>query len=247
RSGAATCSYGFLVGESLFEKGLGLVLVGLFGDREFTDENLPRLGPHAFLAGGQTALLVSAPKITHILGDLVDIAGCQFLQVGLVAPGPVGGLFGVRRTQHLEDLLQAFLSHYVSNADLFRVLGRYMYRKIALVDPQNEVGSVLTFNSTSLDRFQIGRAHVCTPVSLRALALPDALPILAPGPAGGPCGVRRTPHLEDLLQAFLSHSVSNADLFRVLGRYMYRKIALVDPQNEVGSVLTFNSTSLDRF
>src|SRR5699024_2999637 len=68
RSGAATCSYGFLVGEGLFEKGLGLVLVGLFGEREFTDVYMPCLVQHSLLVGCHSALIVSATQINRYLG-----------------------------------------------------------------------------------------------------------------------------------------------------------------------------------
>ena len=37
------------------------------------DEDLPRLGEHPLLTGGQTALAVTAPQVAHDLGDLVDI------------------------------------------------------------------------------------------------------------------------------------------------------------------------------
>src|SRR5690606_36762117 len=83
-------------GEDLVEQGLGLAVVGALRERELADENLPRLGEHALLTSGKSAILLAAPQIAHDLGHLVHIAGGELLQVGLVATGPVGRLLGVR-------------------------------------------------------------------------------------------------------------------------------------------------------
>src|SRR6266567_6100828 len=76
--------------EDLVEQGLGLVLVGLLGQRQLAHQDLPRLGEHALLARGQAAFLVPPPQVPNDLGDLVHVTGSELLQVGLVPPGPVG-------------------------------------------------------------------------------------------------------------------------------------------------------------
>src|SRR6266568_8805152 len=91
--------------EDLVEQRLGLVLVGLLGERELADEDLPGLREHALLAGRQAALAVTAPEVTNDLGDLVHVARGELLQVGLVPARPVGRLFGIRGTQDLEHPL----------------------------------------------------------------------------------------------------------------------------------------------
>src|SRR6266702_3122581 len=95
--------------EDLVEQRLGLVLVGLLGERELADEDLPGLREHALLAGRQAALAVTTPEVTDNLGDLVHVTGCEFLEVGLVPARPVGRLLGIRGPQDLEDPFESFL------------------------------------------------------------------------------------------------------------------------------------------
>ena len=47
--------------QNLIEDGFRLGVVGAFGKRQLTDQNLARLGQHALLARGQAALLVAPP------------------------------------------------------------------------------------------------------------------------------------------------------------------------------------------
>src|ERR1700679_3754507 len=109
-------------GENLVQQCFGLVLVGLLGQGQFADEDLPRLGEHALLAGGQTALLVPAPEVTDDLRHLVDVARGELLQVGLVTTRPVGRFLGVRGAEHFEHALEPFLANNVTNADELRVI-----------------------------------------------------------------------------------------------------------------------------
>src|SRR5699024_4558378 len=104
-------------GEDLVEDGLGAGLVGLLGQGELGDQDLPRLGQHPLLPGGEPAVLIAAPQVAHDLGDLLHVTGGELLDVGLVTAGPVGGLLGVGLAQHLEDLLEALLVHDVAHAD----------------------------------------------------------------------------------------------------------------------------------
>src|SRR6478752_1064089 len=59
--------------QDLVEDGLGLVLVGVLGERQLADQDLAGLGEHALLAGRQAAVLVAAPQVTDDLGDLDDV------------------------------------------------------------------------------------------------------------------------------------------------------------------------------
>src|SRR5258708_34402136 len=70
--------------EDLVEQRFGLVLVGLLGQGELADQDLPGLGEHAFLPRRKTALPVPAPQIPDYLGHLVHVARGELLQVGLV-------------------------------------------------------------------------------------------------------------------------------------------------------------------
>src|SRR5260370_37099274 len=90
------------------EEGLGLVLVGLLGQRELADQDLPRLGQHPLLARGQAALAVPPPQVTDALGDPVHVTGGELLQVGLVAPGRVGRCLTVARAEPFEDPPEPF-------------------------------------------------------------------------------------------------------------------------------------------
>src|SRR5665647_462498 len=86
--------------ENLVEDGLSLVLVRLLCKRELGDEDLTGLGQHALLPSGEATVLVTTPQVTNNLGDLDDVARRKLLEVGLVAPRPVGRLFGVCCAQH---------------------------------------------------------------------------------------------------------------------------------------------------
>src|SRR3954462_7374176 len=139
-------------GEDLVEEDLRLVLVGALGECELADQDLPRLGEHALLTGGQATVLVPAPEVTHDLGDLVHVTGGQLLEVGLVTTRPVGRLLGVGGTQDLEDLVQALLADDVADADDLGVVGRYPHREVALSDLQHEVGLLFALDGPLLDR-----------------------------------------------------------------------------------------------
>ena len=60
-------------GQNLVEDGLRFGIVGALGQRQLPNQNLPCLGQHALLAGGQAAFLVAAPQIAHYLSHLVDV------------------------------------------------------------------------------------------------------------------------------------------------------------------------------
>src|SRR5690242_13909141 len=91
---AAIAAYGWGSGhglaEHLVEHDLGLVLVRALGERELTDQDLPGLGQHALLTGGETPVTVAAPQVADDLGHLVDVARGQLLAVRLVPARPVG-------------------------------------------------------------------------------------------------------------------------------------------------------------
>src|SRR5262252_6842140 len=139
--------------QDLVEQGLGLVLVGLLGQGQLADQDLPGLGQHPLLAGRQATLAVPAPQIADDLGHLVHVAGGELLQVGLVPPRPVGRLLGVRGAQHLEHALQSFLPHHVAHAYQFGIVRGHTYGQIALVDLEDQVGLVLTLDRPGLDLF----------------------------------------------------------------------------------------------
>src|SRR5690606_22002705 len=129
-------------GEDLVEDGLGLGFVGLLGEGELGDEDLARLGQHPLLPGGQAAVLVAAPQVAHDLGDLLDVARGELLDVGLVAAGPVRRLLRVRLAGHLEDLVETLLVPDVADADEADVVGGDPDPPIALGDPRLEASAV---------------------------------------------------------------------------------------------------------
>src|SRR4051812_43758647 len=144
---------GYCLGsQNLIKQKLGLVFVGAFGQRQLAHENLTCLGQHALLTGGQTALAVTSPQVANNLGDLVDVAGRDLLDVGLVAPGPVGRLFGVGSFEDLEDPLQAVLTDDITDADVFSVVRRNPDSQVALGNLQNEVHLFLALDDPGLDR-----------------------------------------------------------------------------------------------
>src|SRR6185312_14676099 len=175
-------------GEDLVEQHLGLVFVGPLGERELADEDLPGLGEHALLPRGQAALTVTPPQIPDDLGHLVHVAGGELLEIGLVAPGPVGRLLRVRCTQHLEHAVEAFLAHHVTHADDLGVRGRNLDGQIALGNLQHQIDLFLALDDAGLDglddscpvvRVDDGLAdlenHVCvTPFAPSRITRPEA-------------------------------------------------------------------------
>src|SRR5690606_2008980 len=139
--------------QHLVEQDLGLAFVGALGESELADQNLPRLGQHPLLTSGKATVFLPTPQVAHHFGHLVDIAGGELLQVGLVPARPVGRLVGVWRSQHVEDPVQTLLTHYVAHADDLSVICGDANRKITLRDLQDEVLLLLAFDHACFDRF----------------------------------------------------------------------------------------------
>src|SRR6266568_979639 len=140
-------------GKDLVEQGFGLVLIGLLGQRQLAHQDLPRLGEHALLARGQATFLVPPPQVPNDLGHLVHVTGSELLQVGLVPPGPVGRLFGVRRPEHLEHPLKPLGAYDVTNAYQLGIVCGDAHGQVALVDLEDQIGLILALDGASLDRF----------------------------------------------------------------------------------------------
>src|SRR5919112_2673499 len=71
--------------EDLVEQRLGLVLVGVLGERQLGDEDLPGLGEHPLLTGREPAVALATPQVADYLGHLHDVTRVQLLEVRLVA------------------------------------------------------------------------------------------------------------------------------------------------------------------
>src|SRR5690606_34265579 len=80
-----------------------------------------------------------------------DVTRGQLLEVGLVPPGPVGRLLGVRRPEDVEHLLQTLLAHDVADADEVDVLRRDLDGQVALGDLALEVGLLHAADGRGLD------------------------------------------------------------------------------------------------
>src|SRR5271166_1047113 len=139
--------------QDLVEQCLGLVLVGLLGQRQFAHQDLPRLGEHPLLTCGQAAFPVPPPQVPNDLGDLVHVTGSELLQVGLVPPRPVGRLFRVRRAEHLEDTLKPLGADNITDAYQLGIIRGNAYGQVTLVDLKDQIGLILALNGASLDRF----------------------------------------------------------------------------------------------
>src|SRR5665213_1717802 len=142
-----------LGGEDLVKDRFGLVLVRAFGESQFADQNLPCLREHPLLAGRQPTLAVAAPQVANDLGDLVDVARRELLEIGLVPARPVGGLFGVRRAKHLEHPIEALLAHDVADTDKLGVVSGNPNREVTLSYFKDEVNALLAIDYTTLDGF----------------------------------------------------------------------------------------------
>src|SRR3954471_14384836 len=101
-------------GQNLVEDDGGLLVVGVLGQCQFTDQDLPGLRKHPLLACRQATLLITAPQVADDLGHLVHIARRQLLEVRLIAARPVGRLLGMRGAEYLKDLVKPLLANHVA-------------------------------------------------------------------------------------------------------------------------------------
>ena len=138
-------------GQHLVEQRPRPPLVGALGQRQLADQDLPSLGEHPLLAGGQAAVLLAAPEVAHDLGHLVHVAGGELLEVRLVPARPVGRLLGVRRAQHLEHPVQTLLANHVADADDLGVVRGNPDGQVALRNLEDEVLLLLALDRPGLD------------------------------------------------------------------------------------------------
>jgi hypothetical protein len=147
--------------EDVVEESLGLVLVGVLGECQLGDQDLPRLREHPLLPGRETTVPLAAPQVTHDLGHLHHVTRVQLLEVRLVAAGPVRGLLGVLGPQHVEDPVQSCLVHHVAHADQVEVARGDSNHQILLGDdPEHEVLPVLALDLAHLDVLDDRRAVI---------------------------------------------------------------------------------------
>jgi hypothetical protein len=66
----------------------------------------------------------------------------------------------MRSPQYLKDPIQTLLSHYVTNAHNFGVIGRHPNRQITLLNLEHEIDSLNALDDASLDCFDFGSAMV---------------------------------------------------------------------------------------
>src|SRR4029079_12664092 len=81
------------------------------------------------------------------------VTGSELLQVGLVPPGPVGRLLGVRRPEYLEHPLKPLGAHDITHAYQLGIVRGDAYGQVALVDLEDQISSILALDGASLDRF----------------------------------------------------------------------------------------------
>src|SRR5882724_2830884 len=128
-----------LAAEYLVEHLLGFLLLRVGGEGQLGDEDLPGLRQHPLLAGGETLFLLPAGEVPYDLGDLVDVAGAELLDVGLEAAAPVGGHAALLGAEHLEHFVELVSGDDVPDADLFGVVGRDHQCQVAVGETKNEI------------------------------------------------------------------------------------------------------------
>src|SRR5581483_11235808 len=90
--------------EHLVDAGLGGLLVDVPRHRQLGGEDVPSLGVHRLLGGGELGRAQAGGEVPHHLGALVHVAGLQLLLVVLEPPRPVGGHPDVAHGEHVEDV-----------------------------------------------------------------------------------------------------------------------------------------------
>ena len=137
--------------ENLVEQCAGLLLVALLSQRELGDEDLARLGEHALLPCGKTAVLITTPQVADDLADLDHVAGGELLKVRLVTTRPVRRLFRERRAEHLEHVIETLLADHIAHADQVDVLCRHLDDQVALRDIELQIFLRLALDDAILD------------------------------------------------------------------------------------------------
>src|SRR5690606_4053165 len=74
------------LGEHLVEENLRLVLGALLAECDLAHEDVPSLGEHPLLTGGESSLPLPTPEVAYHLCHLHRVAGGELLKIGLVAP-----------------------------------------------------------------------------------------------------------------------------------------------------------------
>src|SRR5690606_14699437 len=85
------------------------------------------------------------------LADLDHVTRGELLEVRLITTRPVSGLFGERRLEHLEDLVQPALVDDVADTDQVDVLSGNLDDQVALRHVELEVRLLLALDDSSLD------------------------------------------------------------------------------------------------
>ena len=147
--------------KDLVKQDLGFVLLDTLRKSELGDQDLPSLGKHALLAGGQAALTLPAPKVADDLGNLQHIAGVELLEVGLVPARPVGRLLGVGRAKNTENSFQTVSVHHITDPNKVQIARRHADYQITLTNnPQYEIKLVFTLDLPGFDVLDDGGSMI---------------------------------------------------------------------------------------
>ena len=134
------------------------LLVDVEGEGQLGHEDLAGLGEHPLLAGRQALVLVAERQVPHDLGDLVDVAALQLLDVVLEAARPVGRHPRLLLAKDGEHLLDLFVVDDVAQADGVGVVGRHLEGEVAVGEAEDEVLAFFSPKASIFSRFSITAA-----------------------------------------------------------------------------------------
>ncbi len=106
---------------------------------QLRDQDLAGPGEHALLPGGEALVGLPQRQVPHHLGDLVDVAALELLDVVLEPAGPVGRHPRLLLAEDGEHLLDLFVVDDVAQPDLLGLLDRDRDLEVPVGDAEHEV------------------------------------------------------------------------------------------------------------
>src|SRR5205823_596377 len=128
-----------LLSERLVETPLGRLFVHVEGEGQLGDQDLAGLGQHPLLAGREALVILADRQVPDDLGDLVDVAALELLDVVLEPARPVRGHARLLLAKDGEHLLDLFVVDDVAQSDVLGVVGRHHERQVAVRELQDQV------------------------------------------------------------------------------------------------------------
>src|SRR5262249_53308900 len=151
---------GPLLAEGVVGASLCGVLVDIEGEGQLGAEDLAGLGQHPLFARRQALVVLTDRQVPDHLGDLVDVAALELLDVVLEPAGPVRRHPRLLLAEHGEHLLDLLVVDHVAQPDVLGVVGRDHERQVPVREAKDQVVLLLAEDVLLLLLLDDGRSVV---------------------------------------------------------------------------------------